>query len=214
MSAILLRLAAPIQVWAPYRRIHAWTGVAQRTAVTLEDLMPTWTGVQGLIGAAMGLPRGGLAPLADIEVIVRADQPGRVRTDFHTTRRRSDAGRLVVQGLIEAHLDDAAFLVGVGADDDLLDDIEAALRRPDYPLALGQRACPPTPPILLGRSDLDVVDAVVGWPRIAPGEDEPCAYRVRPLRRRASGAREKIAGPPHLVEMSADEIRARVSVPR
>ena len=168
MSALILRLAGPTQAWDSRRRLSQFDGQHHHYADTPLRHLPTWTGVVGLIGAALGRPRGSdLGTLADLDIIVRVDQQGAVRGDFRTSPRRTESGKIKPYGTVETVVDDAAYVVGVGAPDTVLDDIQAAIRRPVYPLALGKREYPITLPIILGRSPLEVVDAVATWPSIA-----------------------------------------------
>lgn len=192
MSALLLRLAGPTQAWDSRRRASAAYDGRHGSHVGPVGLMPTYSAIIGLLGAALGRPRGSdPGVLATLDVLVRVDQPGRVRGDFHTTRRQGRSGR-VVQGVVETVLDDAAFLVGIGAPTDVLDELDAALHRPAYPLSLGKREYPVTLPLVAGRSDLPIEDAVRSWPSIAAdwyreqahtpaifGEPEAPVYRVR-----------------------------------
>ncbi len=126
MSALLLRLAGPTQAWDSRRRASQYDS-RHGSHVGPTGLMPTYSAIIGLLGAALGRPRGAdPGVLATLDVLVRVDQPGRVRGDFHTTRRQAPAG-VVVQGVVETVLDDAAFLVGIGAPTDVLDELDAAL---------------------------------------------------------------------------------------
>jgi len=191
VSALLLRLAGPTQAWDSRRRASQYDS-RHGSHVGPTGLMPTYSAIIGLFGAALGRPRGAdPGVLATLDVLVRVDQPGRVRGDFHTTRRQAPAG-VVVQGVVETVLDDAAFLVGIGAPTDVLDELDAALHRPAYPLSLGKREYPVTLPLVAGRSDLPIEDAVRSWPSIAAdwyreqahtpaifGESEAPVYRVR-----------------------------------
>ncbi len=167
MTALMLRLAGPTQAWDSRRRLSDYDG-RRGSYAGPADLMPTYSGVVGMLAAALGLPRDSdQSRLGGLDIIVRVDQPGRQRGEFRSSRRVDGAGKVVVQGFVEQMLDDAAFLVGIGAPEAVLDEIEAALRRPAYPLFLGKRECPITLPLILGRSDLPVVDAVRSWPSIA-----------------------------------------------
>ena len=191
MSALLLRLAGPTQAWDSRRRASQYDS-RHGSHVGPTGLMPTYSAIIGLLGAALGRPRGAdPGVLATLDVLVRVDQPGRVRGDFHTTRRQAPAG-VVVKGVVETVLDDAAFLVGIGAPTDVLDELDAALHRPAYPLSLGKREYPVTLPLVVGRSNQPVEDAVRTWPSIAAdwyreqahtpaifGESEAPVYRVR-----------------------------------
>ncbi|HWL78050.1 type I-E CRISPR-associated protein Cas5/CasD [Microbacterium sp.] len=74
-STLLLRLAAPRQSWGG----HA----TQRYRPT--EKVPTRTGLEGVLHAALGVPRGQTSPLVTGLVMhVRVDRPGTVEEDFHT----------------------------------------------------------------------------------------------------------------------------------
>ena len=81
------------------------------------------------------------------------------------------------------YLSDAVFLVGLESDDSvLLEALDAALRAPAWPLYLGRRSCPPTPPLVLGVRALPLDEALWAepwqasdwhrerWARRHPGE--------------------------------------------
>lgn len=74
-STLLLRLAAPRQSWGG----HA----TQRYRPTQK--VPTRTGLEGLLAAALGVPRGERSPQAtSLTMHVRVDRAGTVEEDFHT----------------------------------------------------------------------------------------------------------------------------------
>lgn len=75
MTTLLLRLAAPRQ---------SWGGPAtQRWRPT--EKVPTRTGLEGMLGACLGLGYGKTEPrIAELRMHVRVDRPGTVEDDFHT----------------------------------------------------------------------------------------------------------------------------------
>jgi CRISPR system Cascade subunit CasD len=80
------------------------------------------------------------------------------------------------------YLADAAFLVGLGGEDrDLLERIQAALRAPVWPLALGRKAFPPGAPVWIpdGLRGAGLREVLTVWPRIAAPHWE---HREDPLR--------------------------------
>jgi CRISPR system Cascade subunit CasD len=159
MSVLLLRLAGPLQSWGgASRHMHRYT-----------LSMPTKSGVIGLLGAALGRRRGeDFSDLAALRFAVRADQPGRLLTDFHTVSAASHAptdpaGQRMPTasgGSLEPadstkvtrryYLADAVFVAGLEASQNIAEMLADALRRPRYPLYLGRRSCPPARPVLLG----------------------------------------------------------------
>src|SRR5690242_11783389 len=86
---LLLRLEAPMQSW----------GTRSRWDVRDSGPEPTKSGVVGLLGCALGLPRRH-ARLEELDrglrFAVRADRPGTLATDYHTVtgRHRMANGKL------------------------------------------------------------------------------------------------------------------------
>ncbi|WP_306367071.1 type I-E CRISPR-associated protein Cas5/CasD [Nocardiopsis sp. CC223A] len=177
-DVLVLRLSAPLQSWGGHSR-HTTRG-------TLTH--PTKSGVVGLCAAALGRPRGtDLSDLAALRLGVRVDRPGTLLVDFHTVSAASHgpldpkAQRLPTSGggrlkpgegkvSRRAYLQDAVFVAALEATGTaqraLLEEVEAALRRPRYPLFLGRRSCPPDRPVLLGLhrdTDLASVLSEVPW---------------------------------------------------
>jgi CRISPR system Cascade subunit CasD len=90
---------------------------------------------------------------------VRLDRPGTLQTDYHTVlppeeppgrggrarKEKPGAGAITWRH----YLADAAFLVGLEAAEPLLRTLYEAVRAPVWPLALGRRSFPPSPPIWL-----------------------------------------------------------------
>ncbi|MER5945687.1 type I-E CRISPR-associated protein Cas5/CasD [Streptomyces sp. NPDC001904] len=158
-SALLLRLAGPLQSWGD-------RSVFNRRETRPE---PTKSGVVGLLAAAAGRPRqAALDDLAGLSLGIRIDQPGTVLRDFHTVS--DHRGRPLLSAAVTAkglqkpttpakhthvtqrfYLQDAVFLAAVEGPYDLITTLEHALRHPAFPLALGRRSCVPTQPLVLGR---------------------------------------------------------------
>lgn len=158
MSVLLMRLAGPLQSWGDSSRF------VRRT--TRRE--PTKSGVVGLLAAALGRSREeSVEDLAQLELGVRVDQPGSVVRDFQT--ERSLDGSKVMPLSHRYYLQDAAFLVALGGPHDMLADLDTALRLPCWPLYLGRRSCPATPPITLGvhQEYSDVREALTNEPWIA-----------------------------------------------
>lgn len=156
MSVLLLRLAGPLQAW----------GSRSRFARRDTEIAPTKSGVIGLLAAAKGVRR--TEPLTDLfglEFGVRLDQPGQILRDFQTAR--SLDGRVSAPLTYRFYLSDAAFLAAVSGDPELLYGLAEALDRPQFPLYLGRRSCPPAGPISLGVHDGTVEDALTSWPWVA-----------------------------------------------
>lgn len=176
---LILRLDGPMQAWGTH---------------TFEDfrpsnLLPTRSGLLGLLGACLGLERGdltGQAQLAaSVEFTVRVDtqlsrsgggrpvaKPGIKLPDFHTVMdaRKVDGSvnKFPVVSRRE-YLFDAAFTIIVGSKPNApvsLEHIAEALRRPCYTPTLGRRSCPPTRPLLEGQ--VEAVNALTALSQTEP----------------------------------------------
>lgn len=186
MGTLLLRLAAPLQSWGEDSKFE--------TRRTRRE--PTKSGVIGLLAAALGRRRD--EPLDDLKSLrfaVRVDQEGELLRDFHTasnpksnylTERDYLSGtvfqeRKLPRGLHMAreeetdyvteryYLADAVFLAGLeSGDEEFLRKLDAALRAPAFPLFLGRRSCPPTPPLSLGVTSEPLEKALTAAPRQNP----------------------------------------------
>lgn len=157
MSVLLLKLAGPLQSW----------GSSSRFARRGTEIAPTKSGVIGLLAAAKGIRRTEpLTELLGLQFGVRLDQPGQILRDFQTAR--SLDGRRSAPLTYRFYLSDATFLAAVSGERNLLDALAEALDRPQFPLYLGRRSCPPAGPINLGVHDSTVDDALTQWPWLAP----------------------------------------------
>ena len=173
MSLLLLRLAGPLQSWGTQSRFgHRDTGTE-----------PSRSGVVGLLCAALGRPRE--APLDDflpLVMAVRVDREGTVLRDYHTAQevRRADTSKSPQETVLSErfYLADADFLVGFSGDAAFLRTLDAALRHPVWPLALGRKACVPSLPVALGVVEGDLLETLKRHPRcLRVGESQPKALR-------------------------------------
>jgi CRISPR system Cascade subunit CasD len=152
--ALVLLLAGSLQSWGVRGSFPDYRDTAEH---------PTRSGVLGFLGCTLGRPRGS-APddLAELDLTVRIDRPGRVLEDYHTiggqTREEvvpsadgsRRAGAVITR---RAYLADAAFTIALTGPDPLLHTLEHALDHPAYAPYLGRRACPPAAPYNLGIHD-------------------------------------------------------------
>ncbi|MGH8922940.1 MAG: type I-E CRISPR-associated protein Cas5/CasD [Actinomycetes bacterium] len=153
MTALLLRLAGPLQSW----------GTSSRFTRRATDRMPSKSGIVGLLAAASGRRRTDpLEELLTLQFAVRAEQAGQLERDFQTAARNGE--RTPVSVSTRHYLADAVFLAAVEGDPALLEGLLASLRRPQFPLYLGRRSCPPVGPIELGLRDGSAVDALLVEP--------------------------------------------------
>ncbi|WP_433574650.1 type I-E CRISPR-associated protein Cas5/CasD [Nocardia brasiliensis] len=160
MSVVALRLAGPLQCW----------GARSRFVRRDTEIAPTKSGVLGLVAAAKGLRRTDpLEMLRGLRFGVRIDQPGQRVRDFQTAQRpkRERDGSTSWPAMpvsYRFYISDAVFLALLEGEHELVTAIDAALRRPVFPLYLGRRACPPAGPIALGVFDEDLDAALTTCP--------------------------------------------------
>ena len=135
MPVLLLRLAAPLQSW----------GVESKFDTRRTLGYPTKSGVIGLVASAMGRERTEpLDDLNELKIGIRVENEGRQIRDYHTANGEKTKKYITHR----FYLSDATFLVGLEHEDaGLIEKIEDALKHPAFPLFLGRRSCPPTPPL-------------------------------------------------------------------
>jgi CRISPR system Cascade subunit CasD len=177
MSTLLLRLAGPMQSW----------GVQSRFTHRDTGLEPSKSGVIGLLCAALGRSRhADVKDLSGLTMGVRVDREGLLKMDFHTAggshRRgekygvaKADGGKPDTVVSQRYYLADADFLVGLeGEDEELLQKLDGALRRPVWPLYLGRKAFVPGCPLGLGLVNLPLKQALASCPWLSRGRrDKP-----------------------------------------
>lgn len=149
MSVVALRLAGPLQSW----------GSGSRFVRRDTEVVPTKSGVLGMVAAAKGIRRTEpIQELLGLRFGVRVDQPGRLTRDFQTAQRRRVGrdGKLIQQSLplsYRYYMSDAVYLAVLEGEPALIEGIDAAVRQPQFPLYLGRRSCPPAGPVALGVFD-------------------------------------------------------------
>ena len=157
MKVLLLRLEGALQSWGE------WAKWDERDTA----LMPTKSGVIGIIACCAGLKRGD--PLIEqlhrkLLFAVRADRCGSIMTDFHTvhsnTMRTAD-GTIKDRTIVShrQYMMDGAFMAAFGAvdptDDALVDWCADALRHPRWCPFLGRKSCVPSAPLFYGITNAD-----------------------------------------------------------
>jgi CRISPR system Cascade subunit CasD len=170
MSVLLMRLAGPMQSW----------GTRSRFSNRDTGLVPSRSGVIGLLCAALGCPREG--PLGDfhpLKMAVRVDREGRLMRDYHTAQhvRRADPTKGTQDTVLSErfYLADADFLVALEGDWAFLQRLDAALRRPVWPLFLGRKAFVPCLPVAEGVADGGRIQVLESrpWRKRHRGEKPP-----------------------------------------
>ena len=175
MPTLLLRLAGAMQSW----------GITSRFDQRDTGKEPSKSGVTGLLAAALGIDRenwADLEPLTRLSMGVRHDRPGIPKRDYQTAQQIISADHSKIHETAVTtrdYLADAVFLVGLeGADRSLMEQIQAALRDPVWPLALGRKSYVPSESIWIenGLQDAPFRDILARWPWIATlrrGEELP-----------------------------------------
>lgn len=162
MKLIKLVLQAPLQSWGERSRWDSRDSAA----------MPTKSALIGLLGCCLGLPRGSekLQVLNNqIYFAVRADNPGRIMTDFHTVQAPKGQKILNSQGKARGdtiitpkqYLQDATFTVFLWGNSDTLDSCYQALLHPRWVPYLGRRNCIPSVPLIPKWIDAESIDIAI-----------------------------------------------------
>ncbi|MFC7723228.1 type I-E CRISPR-associated protein Cas5/CasD [Nonomuraea recticatena] len=123
-------------------------GAASRFARRSTEAAPTKSGAIGLLAAALGRQRcDDVSDLVALRFGVRADQPGTLLRDYHTTQRFTGESLPVSE---RYYLADAVFVVAVEGDSQLIEQLHQAVRDPVFLPYLGRRSCPPARRLELG----------------------------------------------------------------
>ncbi len=181
---IMLRLEGLLQAWG---ESAVWDN--RSTAV-----MPTKSGVVGLLGCAMGLERKSerLYELSrGIRMGIRADRRGAIILDYHTVQGMpkilNAAGKPRGDTIVTPrwYLQDASFLAVLEASESLQQQIERALEEPVWCIYLGRKNCVPSRPVWDGLHNEyeDILDAIYKYPAADRGDavmayevETPCAH--------------------------------------
>ena len=165
---LILRLEGVLQSWGEDAK---WD--TRGTA-----LIPTKSGVVGLLACAMGLERGDpqIAAMSDaITLGVRVDRPGVQMTDYHTVqgnplRNASGKPRSTGNTLVSRrqYLQDASFLCVIETCDSWRERMVQALNAPKWCIYLGRKSCVPSRPVFDGvyTEYRDLLDAMKRHPAV------------------------------------------------
>ncbi|MDK8450460.1 type I-E CRISPR-associated protein Cas5/CasD [Corynebacterium mastitidis] len=151
-STLLLKLKGPMQSW----------GDRSRYKIRATGQVPTKSGVIGLLAAAQGRRRTDpVEDLARLTFAVRVDQPGNLLRDYQTAQPWQKNPNADASLVTRYYLSDALFVAAVESPRrEVLEGLEAALRRPRFPLFLGRRSCPAPPDLVIGIKDVGAVEAL------------------------------------------------------
>jgi len=175
MDTLIIALQGPMQSW----------GTQGHWAIRDSASLPTKSGVIGLLACSLGYhadPQ--IVDLSeDLTFAVRGDAPGRRLRDYHTVIGGvlAGTGKIKINASTRLpdtvvswrdYLCDAAFLVALQGDEDILDRCQRALQTPHWPPYLGRKSCPPARPVYEGRGNfVSLESALVAWPRLVTSED-------------------------------------------
>lgn len=161
MATLMLELSAPLQSW----------GAESRFVRRDTRMMPTKSGVIGLLAAALGRRR--TDPIEDLVALrfgVRQDQQGSLVRDFQTAIDRHSGPKPKSMPLSNRfYVSDAKYLAAFEADRSLLEGLAEAISSPVFPLFLGRRACPPAGRVVLGIKEESLETVLDTAPWLASG---------------------------------------------
>ena len=163
-SSLLIRLQGPMQSW----------GTRSRFEIRDTEREPTKSGVVGLLCAALGRDRSKpIADLVSLKMGVRGDREGVLQSDYQTVEGAVSAdgsSNRDAQTSKRYYLADAAFVVALEGDADLLKLVNKKLLDPRWAMALGRKSYVPSAPIPMRenlREGINMRDALIAWKLIA-----------------------------------------------
>jgi CRISPR system Cascade subunit CasD len=139
-TVLLIPLAGPMQSW----------GTRSRFQERDTEREPSKSGVIGLLCAALGRDRKEpIDELTALKMGVRVDREGLLKKDFQTTQNIivADMNSWEDQISNRYYLADAAFLVGLEGDEQVLRQLHNGLLHPVWPIFLGRKAYVPSLPL-------------------------------------------------------------------
>lgn len=158
MTVLTIRLASPMQSY----------GVQASFDRRPSDFQPTKSAVLGMIAAALGYRRNDarIQELNRLYFAVRVDQVGSILTDFQIVEYDPDKHKRKLT--YRDYLQDFIYVVALSSDDDqLIEQIKAALAHPKFQLYLGRRSNPPAGPLKMqsfeGSSVIEILTKRLPW---------------------------------------------------
>ncbi len=150
----------PILILAIEGALQSW-GIRSRWDFRDSGLEPSKSGIVGLIGCALGIPRND-PQLEDLDrnlkMGVREERSGTLIQDFHTismdnlmaNRKGKGASNTIVSR--REYIQDAAYTVFIQSSGEILKKISKALQNPKWPFYLGRKSCIPSRPPFISIS--------------------------------------------------------------
>ncbi|MBV0929275.1 type I-E CRISPR-associated protein Cas5/CasD [Lentilactobacillus sp. IMAU92037] len=129
MKTLTIKLTSPLQSYGNEATF------SRRTS----DGYPSKSAIIGMISAALGYQRDDprIAALNDLAFAVRVDQPGKALSDFQTVEWKRGTRKITYRDYFQ----DAVFMAALGSEDEqLIEQIETALKHPKFQLFLGRRS--------------------------------------------------------------------------
>lgn len=159
MSTILLKFASPLQAW----------GTDSNFNIRHTDFHPSKSALIGMLGAAMGLRRDDdkeFQALNDLDFGVRVDQIGNMMSDYQIVRYGEKVGDVHLTH--RYYLEDSIFLVALASsDENLMENIEYALKHPYFQLFLGRKSVPINADYFLEKNNKSPLENLKTYPWLA-----------------------------------------------
>tara|TARA_R110001583_G_scaffold130638_2_gene282336 strand:- start:6009 stop:6656 length:648 start_codon:yes stop_codon:yes gene_type:complete len=115
---------------------------------------PTRSGIIGLLAAAMGITRKDQSALyklsENVDVAVQVNQAGKKMVDYHTVQNfRSPMGKIQngTKPTYREYWCDSEHTFAISANDELIEQLAAAVKSPKFTLFQGRKSCPLTRPL-------------------------------------------------------------------
>lgn len=154
LKTLLLKFSGPLQSW----------GTDSHFETRYTDFHPSKSAVIGLIAASLGYRRDEdekIAKLNDLNFAVRVDQRGNLLRDYQIATAYKPDGRFERNYVTNRYyLEDAVFVVALSGEDELIDDIEYAIRNPYFQPFFGKRSNPVNPDIIIKTTTDDIVTSL------------------------------------------------------
>lgn len=154
MKTLLLKFSGPLQSW----------GTSSHFETRYTDYHPSKSGVIGMIAASLGYRRDQdeeITALNDLDFGVRVDQRGTLLRDYHIARSIKRNGSIDKTYVTNRYyLEDGVFVVALGGEEEMIEKIEEGLKNPYFQPFFGKRSNPVNPDLIIGTTDLSVVDAL------------------------------------------------------
>lgn len=153
LKSILLKFKGPLQSW----------GTSSNFETRHTDDYPSKSGVLGILASSLGYRRNEdekLKKLREINYATRVDQVGVLFRDYQIAKKYKKNGQLERNYVTNRYyLSDAIFLVVLShEDEEFIDEIYRALKRPYFQNFLGRRSCPVNYDFIMGCFEDDPIE--------------------------------------------------------